>query len=55
MLTMLGGIYQFERTMMLERERLAIAKQKGKPINIELSQNICALAEEGINKMQITK
>ncbi|WP_157466266.1 hypothetical protein [Colwellia sp. MT41] len=42
MLTMLGGIYQFERSMMLERQRqrqhqregIAIAKLKGKSVNI---------------------
>jgi DNA invertase Pin-like site-specific DNA recombinase len=61
MLTMLGGIYQFERSMMLERQRegIAIAKQKGKykgkPVNIELNEKIRFLAEEGVNKMQIAK
>ena len=61
MLTMLGGIYQFERSMMLERQRegIAIAKQKGKykgkPVNVELNENIRELADKGINKMQIAK
>lgn len=61
MLTMLGGIYQFERSMMLERQRegIAIAKQqgkyKGKPIKVELRDNIRTLDAEGVNKMQIAK
>jgi DNA invertase Pin-like site-specific DNA recombinase len=61
MLTMLGGIYQFERSMMLERQRegIAIAKQqgkyKGKPIQVELRDNIRTLDAEGVNKMQIAK
>tara|TARA_R110001599_G_C12275790_1_gene662316 strand:+ start:4503 stop:5051 length:549 start_codon:yes stop_codon:yes gene_type:complete len=61
MLTMLGGIYQFERSMMLERQRegIAIAKLKGKyrgkPVNIELNENIRALAIAGTNKSQIAK
>jgi len=61
MLTMLGGIYQFERSMMLERQRegIAIAKQqgkyKGKPIKLELRDDIRRLAGDGMNKMQISK
>jgi DNA invertase Pin-like site-specific DNA recombinase len=61
MLTMLGGIYQFERSMMLERQRedIAIAKlkgkYKGKPANVELNESICTLANTGINKSQIAK
>ena len=45
-LTMLGGIYQFERSLMLERQRDGIAiaklkgKYKGKSVNIELNENI---------------
>ena len=52
MLTMLGGIYQFERSMMLERQRegIAIAKLKGKSVNIELNKNIRALTKVGTNK-----
>lgn len=61
MLTMLGGIYQFERAMLLERQRegIAIAKAKGKyrgkPINLELHQQIKELIEQGINKTQVAK
>jgi len=59
MLTMLGGIYQFERSMMLERQRegIALAKQKGKyngkPVNQDLHVKIKDLSSQGINKMQI--
>jgi DNA invertase Pin-like site-specific DNA recombinase len=61
MLTMLGGIYQFERAMILERQRegIAIAKQKGKykgkPVNEALHDQIRQKYAEGINKMQIAK
>lgn len=60
MLTMLGGIYQFERAMILERQRegIAVAKQngkyKGRPVDGALHQRIIVLAEQGNNKMQIT-
>jgi DNA invertase Pin-like site-specific DNA recombinase len=61
MLTMLGGIYQFERAMILERQRegIAIAKQngkyKGKPVNEALHDKIRLKYSEGMNKMQIAK
>jgi DNA invertase Pin-like site-specific DNA recombinase len=61
MLTMLGGIYQFERAMILERQRegIAIAKQKGKykgkPVNETLHDKIRQKYSEGVNKMQIAK
>lgn len=61
MLTMLGGIYQFERAMILERQRegIAIAKQKGKfkgkPVNTELHERIKLLHTDGVNKLQISK
>jgi DNA invertase Pin-like site-specific DNA recombinase len=61
MLTMLGGIYQFERSMILERQRegIAIAKAKGKyrgkPINEALHDKIRELFSQGINKTQIAK
>lgn len=61
MLTMLGGIYQFERSMILERQRegIAIAKAKGKylgkPINKELHNKIRELFDKGINKTEIAK
>jgi DNA invertase Pin-like site-specific DNA recombinase len=61
MLTMLGGIYQFERSMILERQRegIAIAKQKGvykgKPVNGTLHDNIREKYAGGMNKLQIAK
>lgn len=61
MLTMLGGIYQFERAMILERQRegIAIAKQKGKfkgkPVNVALHKQIQQRYADGMNKLQIAK
>ncbi|WP_286233688.1 recombinase family protein [Thalassotalea sediminis] len=61
MLTMLGGIYQFERAMILERQRegIAIAKAKGKyrgkQVNQQLHNQIRVLYKQGINKTQIAK
>jgi DNA invertase Pin-like site-specific DNA recombinase len=54
MLTMLGAVAQFEREMMLERQREGIAKAKSegrykgrKPIAEELRHNVLKLAAEG--------
>ena len=61
MLTMLGGIYQFERAMILERQRegIAIAKAKGKyrgkRVNQQLHDQIRELYAQGVNKTQIAK
>ncbi|WP_283104619.1 recombinase family protein [Shewanella olleyana] len=61
MLTMLGGIYQFERAMILERQRegIAIAKSKGrykgKQPNKKLHADIHQLFSEGTNKAQIAR
>jgi DNA invertase Pin-like site-specific DNA recombinase len=61
MLTMLGGIYQFERSMILERQREGIAiakskgKYKGKPVNEILHDQIRLKYAEGLNKMQIAR
>jgi DNA invertase Pin-like site-specific DNA recombinase len=61
MLTMLGGIYQFERAMISERQRegIAIAKQKGKYrcklVDVALHEQIRLKYSEGMNKMQIAK
>ncbi len=56
---MLGGIYQFERSMILERQREGIAKAKGKyrgkPINEALHDKIRELVSQGVNKTQIAK
>lgn len=54
MLTMLGGIYQFERSMMLERQRegIAIAKKegkyKGRPQSVD-REKIAKLLQEGVS------
>lgn len=61
MLTMLGGIYQFERAMILERQRegIVIAKAKGKyrgkQVNQQLHNQIRELYARGVNKTQIAK
>jgi DNA invertase Pin-like site-specific DNA recombinase len=61
MLTMLGGIYQFERAMILERQREGIAiaktkgKYKGKGVNKQLHNQIRELYSQGFNKSQIAK
>lgn len=54
MLTMLGGIYQFERSMILERQRegIEIAKQqgkyKGRPKSVD-RERIAKLLSEGVS------
>ncbi len=61
MLTMIGGIYQFERAMILERQRegIAIAKQKGKykgkPVNQAMHDQIRLKYANGMSKMQIAR
>lgn len=58
MLTMLGGIYQFERSMMLERQRegIAIAKKegkyKGRPQSID-RERVSQLLDEGVSIRKI--
>ncbi len=60
MLTVLGGVAQFEREMMLERQREGIAKAKSegrykgrKPIAADLRHNILKLAAEGATRKAI--
>lgn len=62
MLTMLGGIAQFEREMMLERQKEGVAKAKvagkykgRKPLAIELRQEAIRLATEGMPKANIAR
>ncbi|ESS73439.1 resolvase/recombinase [Methyloglobulus morosus KoM1] len=62
MLTVLGGIAQFEREMMLERQREGVAKAKAagkykgrKPIPDDLRQEVIALAASGLAKTGIAK
>jgi len=62
MLTVLGGVAQFEREMMLERQREGIAKAKSagkykgrKPIAPERQQHVLRLAAEGATKTSIAR
>lgn len=62
MLTMLGGIAEFEREMMLERQREGIAKAKAegkykgrKPVAMRQAQAIRQLASEGMTKAVIAQ
>lgn len=62
MLTVLGGVAQFEREMMLERQREGVAKAKaaGKykgrtPLPTELRQKVVSLAESGLAKTKIAR
>ncbi len=60
MLTVLGAVAQFEREMMLERQREGIAKAKSdgrykgrKPIEAQRRQNVLRLAAEGATRAHI--
>jgi DNA invertase Pin-like site-specific DNA recombinase len=60
MVTMLGAVAQFEREMMLERQREGIAKAKSegrykgrKPIAEDLRHNVLKLAAEGATRKAI--
>ena len=62
MLTVLGGVAQFEREMMLERQREGIAKAKSagkykgrKPIAPERQEQVARLAAEGATKTSIAR
>jgi len=62
MLTVLGGVAQFEREMMLERQREGIAKAKSagkykgrKPIAPERQQHVLRLAAEAATKKNIAR
>ena len=62
MLTVLGGVAQFEREMMLERQREGIAKAKAqgkyrgrKPIPTEKREKVLRLAASGTPKIQIAR
>src|SRR5260370_38669913 len=62
MLTVLGGVAQFEREMMLERQREGIAKAKSagkykgrKPIAPERQQHVLRLVAEGATKTSIAR
>jgi DNA invertase Pin-like site-specific DNA recombinase len=62
MLTVLGGVAQFEREMMLERQREGVAKAKTlgkykgrKPLADDLRQEVACLATEGMAKVNIAR
>ena len=62
MLTVLGGVAQFEREVMLERQREGIAKAKSagkykgrKPVAAGARQEAIRLAAEGITKVAIAR
>jgi DNA invertase Pin-like site-specific DNA recombinase len=62
MITLLAGIAQFEREMMLERQREGIAKAKAagrykgrKPIGEDVKREVLRLVEEGKTKAYIAK
>ena len=62
MLTVLGGVAQFEREMMLERQREGVAKAKAagkykgrKPLADELRQEVVCLAAGGMAKTQFAR
>jgi DNA invertase Pin-like site-specific DNA recombinase len=62
MLTVLGGVAQFEREMMLERQREGVAKAKSagkykgrKPIAPERRQEVLRLAAQGTPKASIAR
>ena len=62
MLTVLGGVAQFEREMMLERQREGVAKAKTagkykgrKPLADDLRKEVACLATEGMAKVNIAR
>jgi DNA invertase Pin-like site-specific DNA recombinase len=62
MLTVLGGVAQFEREMMLERQREGVAKAKSagkykgrKPVAPERRQEVLRLAAQGTPKASIAR
>lgn len=62
MLTVLGGIAQFEREIMLERQREGIAKAKAegkykgrKSIALDLQKQVVCLVANGMSKVKVAK
>lgn len=62
MLTLLGGIAEFEREMMLERQREGIAKAKAegkykgrKPTAMSQAQKVQEMAAEGLRRVEIAQ
>lgn len=62
MLTVLAGVAQFEREIMLERQREGVAKAKAegkykgrKPVSLNLQQEVIRLVSSGISKVKVAK
>ena len=62
MLTVLGGIAQFEREIMLERQREGVAKAKAKgkykgrkPIAMDRQREVIRLVSSGMPKTSVAK
>jgi DNA invertase Pin-like site-specific DNA recombinase len=62
MLAVLGGVAQFEREIMLERQREGIAKARSdkkykgrKPLSLERRENVIKMSGEGITRSSIAK
>lgn len=62
MLTVLAGVAQFEREIMLERQRKGVAKAKAegkykgrKPIASDLQKEVIRLVKEGKTKIAVAK
>jgi len=62
MLTVLAGVAQFEREIMLERQREGVAKAKAagkykgrKPIASDLQQEVIRLVTSGKSKVNVAK
>lgn len=61
-LNMMGAVAQFERQMMLERQREGIAKAKSEgkykgraPTAMRQAQRVCALAADGASRAEIAR
>jgi DNA invertase Pin-like site-specific DNA recombinase len=62
MLAVLGGVAQFEREIMLERQREGIAKARSdkkykgrKPLSSDRRENVIKLAGDGVTRLNIAK
>jgi DNA invertase Pin-like site-specific DNA recombinase len=62
MLTVLAGVAQFEREIMLERQREGVAKAKAagkykgrKPVSLSLQQEVIRLVSSGTSKVKVAK
>jgi DNA invertase Pin-like site-specific DNA recombinase len=62
MFTLLGGIAQFEREMMLERQREGVAKAKAegkykgrKPISDDIKEQVITLVGQGKSKAYVAR